>query len=399
MDSNSIYRIGDVTTLFTVWLFLIEAGEEHWSDAICQHVPELVQGQDKEGGIWSPDWEGITLGDLAAHLGGIGRYSVEDEGLGKPALAELFEKEFGPATVPNSTYGQRDTSKAFLQEFNQHAPVFSPASTPIFSNAGYILLALALERIKNQPFAEILQQSILTPLRMSDTTLLQPKSSSKGVLPTNTSSWTNPQTIEAAFNGLYSTPADLSRALAAILSSTTLSKSVTNRWFKPVSQTSNPANTVGRPWEIYALTETPISPVIPIYQVRGNVGLYSSHIGLVPDYGVGFAILAADTVNNADLNAYADVLATELVPALEKNAIVHASMAFAGTYSAEKTSNSSITIAQAVDGSPGLSLSDFSHNGVDVRALYAKATKVAPENLSFRLFPTVSQHAGIQIKL
>ena len=49
--------------------------------------------------------------------------------------------------------------------------------------------------------------------------------------------------------------------------------------------------------------------MVDVYTVLSNEGfnegLYSSYLGLVPDFGVGFAILSADTVAPADLNAHA----------------------------------------------------------------------------------------------
>ncbi|KAF2193111.1 beta-lactamase/transpeptidase-like protein [Zopfia rhizophila CBS 207.26] len=383
VDSNSVYRIGDLTTLFTTWLFLIGAGEEYWLDPVSKWAPELSASNSTA--IAHTQWDKLTLADLAAHLGGIGSYAPTSSFT--PDLSSILKGHNKTNRSACATGSPTCTKPEFLQYFGQRAPVMGPGTTPIFSNAGFIILAHALETITGKSFASMLNETILEPLGMSSTTLLQPLTVDHAVLPSNDEElgWDSPVEIEAAFNGLYSSITDISTSLRAILASQLLSPSTTSRWLKPVSHTSNRANPAGRPWEIYSLTATPISPVIPVYQVRGNVGLYSSHIGLVPDYKVGFVILAADSDSNPDLNAYADIIAEMLIPALEQNAIFAAGQAFSGNYS---SSNSNLVIAEPIDSSPGLSLSSFMHQGIDIRAAYAEALGIEPENLSVRFYPT-----------
>ncbi|KAF2789298.1 beta-lactamase/transpeptidase-like protein [Melanomma pulvis-pyrius CBS 109.77] len=368
VDANSVYRTGDLTTLFTIWLFLIEAGEQYWEDPVSKWVPELASNTSLVTSISQVQWDKVTLGDLAANLGGIGRFSP--------------------------TSDAQDSNLASLLEQLGSSNASSPCTTPIFSNAGSIILAYALESIRGQPFPKLFNDSIVNPLNMSNTSFLEPASSDYGVIPSTrlNSGWTDPLAIEAAFNGIYSSLADISIAFRAILSSQLLDEAVTQRWLKPVSLTSNQVNSIGRPWEIYSLTLGGPSPVIPIYQVRGNIGLYSSHVGLVPDYGVGFVILGADSESNPDMNAYADLISVAMIPALEKNAIVQASTAFSGTYtsvnSSDNTTTASLTIAQATDSTSGISLTNLTSGGTDIRAIYAKLNDIEPPNLSFRLYPT-----------
>jgi CubicO group peptidase (beta-lactamase class C family) len=395
VNADSVYRVGDLTTLFTSWLFLIEAGEKYWEDPVSRWVPELASSTSSTTVIGKVQWDKVTLGDLAANLAGIGRYSPASD-VKNSDLTILFEHASNanissPCTSTSSSCHRAE----FLRLFNNRAPVFAPGSTPIFSNAGYIILAYALESITGRPFASLLNDSVLTPLKMSSTSLLEPASSVHGVIPSSPSAaeLSKPLAIEAPFNGLYSSLTDISTALLSILSSQLLGQAVTNRWFKPVSFTSNQVNSVGRPWEIYSLTTSGPSPVIPVFQVRGNVGLYSSHIGLVPDYGVGFVILSADSESSPDLNAYADVISVALIPALEQNAITQASTAFSGTYfsaviNVSDNSTISLTIAQATDSTPGISITNFTSGTTDIRAIYAKLNGIEPQNLSFRLYPT-----------
>lgn len=375
-NASSVYEIGDLTTLFTTWLFLIEAGEQRWADPVVKWFPELVKSAKIEGSEFAVDWDIVTLGDLASHLGGVGWYAPSDNSSELSSLLETLH--LGNSTGVASCDGKRSTCDRaeFLADFGSRDAVFAPASTPTFSNAAFIILAYALESMTEQNYTELIHRSILAPLSLDQTAYL-------------------PRTIEGPFNGLVSTPHDLSIALTHLMRSTLLPQSTTSRWLKPTSHTSNLVNSVGRPWEIYSLTATPISPIIPVYQVRGNKGVYASHIGLVPYYGAGFVILASDSISGSpELNAHADILASEIVPVLEKTAIMQASAAFAGTYISASPTNVTLVVAQAKDSKPGLSVSHFRSGDKDVRAAYAKLNGIAPENPSFLLYPSDVGHRG-----
>ena len=77
VDENSVYRIGPLTQIFTVWTFLVEAQNRHWDDPVTAHVPELADAAARLNAQQNPvsyvDWEEVTLGMLASHLAGIGR--------------------------------------------------------------------------------------------------------------------------------------------------------------------------------------------------------------------------------------------------------------------------------------------------------------------------------------
>lgn len=126
--------------------------------------------------------------------------------------------------------------------------------------------------------------------------------------------------------------------------------------------------------------------MIDVYTFYDNFGLYSSYFGLVPDYNVGFAILAADTESNADLNAHADIVGEVIIEAMIKIALSNAESAFSGTYIASGL-NSSISIS--VDTLPGMIIDSFMSNGTDFRKPLAALYNVDDyDALSMRLYPT-----------
>ncbi|MCJ1241109.1 hypothetical protein MMC14_009113 [Varicellaria rhodocarpa] len=82
-NANSVYRIGTLTQVFTVWAFLIEAGDSYWYNSVTRYVPELAQAaralNAQQNPIEYEDWDDVTVGDLASHMAGMGRdYGVTD---------------------------------------------------------------------------------------------------------------------------------------------------------------------------------------------------------------------------------------------------------------------------------------------------------------------------------
>lgn len=77
VNVNSIYRIGGVTEVFTIWTILTEVGGGIWTDPVTKYVPELwIAAQESstdENPVASVDWTGITIGELASHMSGISR--------------------------------------------------------------------------------------------------------------------------------------------------------------------------------------------------------------------------------------------------------------------------------------------------------------------------------------
>lgn len=124
-----------------------------------------------------------------------------------------------------------------------------------------------------------------------------------------------------------------------------------------------------------------------------NEGLYSSYLGLVPAYGVGYVIWSADTVSPADLNAHADYM-LGVLEGMVKTSMKQAAQTFGGAYAASNL-NPSITVEY--DELPGLFIESFISNGTDFRETLANPISVVnATDLSIRLYPTrlVQQHGS-----
>lgn len=77
VTEESIYRVGSVSKLITIYLFLIEVGPTYWNHPVTDFVPELEAAARKCSALANPidcvDWADVTLGALASQMAGIAR--------------------------------------------------------------------------------------------------------------------------------------------------------------------------------------------------------------------------------------------------------------------------------------------------------------------------------------
>ena len=124
-------------------MMLAEQGKLGYDDLIALHVRELAGAT-----------EGITIRHLLTHTSGLP--DVGDLGIDRPRLRE------------------RDVVNAVR---THHALFAPPGSRYRYSNAGYILLAMAVENTSGQAFDHFLRTSIFDPLEMRNT---RPESGPRG---------------------------------------------------------------------------------------------------------------------------------------------------------------------------------------------------------------------------
>lgn len=135
----SNYRLGSVTKQFTAAaiLLLAEDGRLELDDSIRKWLPSLPEADTA-----------ITIRQLLTHTSGLVDY--ED-------------------VMPEDTVEQlRDADVLRLLE-GQDAGYFKPGSAYRYSNSGYALLALVVERAAGQSFQGFLHERIFLPLGMDRT--------------------------------------------------------------------------------------------------------------------------------------------------------------------------------------------------------------------------------------
>lgn len=164
-----------------------------------------------------------------------------------------------------------------------------------------------------------------------------------------------------------------------------------------MADTSNLRNGLGRPWEIYRAGQYANSSILDVFTKTGSgIGYYSSYFGVAPDFNVGFAILAHDTIMSPDLNVIADIVSLALVQ-MQELAAQEASARFSGVYWGGNDTGSSAVLNTTDDG-PGLMVSVLEESGVDIRAEIAAAMRLdSLDDLDFRLYPSnVAQGSLVQ---
>jgi CubicO group peptidase (beta-lactamase class C family) len=75
LNENTIFRIGSVSKLLTVYNLLAEVGMKRMNDPVTKWVPELARAAKKNKGdpVRRVQWDEVTIGQLSGHLSGISR--------------------------------------------------------------------------------------------------------------------------------------------------------------------------------------------------------------------------------------------------------------------------------------------------------------------------------------
>lgn len=131
------YRLASVTKQFTAAaiLKLADDGKLSLDDPVKRWLPSLPQ-------------ENVTIRQLLSHTGGLIDY--ED-------------------VIPAGTPGQLLDADVLRLLESQNRTYFEPGTKYQYSNSGYALLALIVERASGQSFASFLRERIFLPLGMTNT--------------------------------------------------------------------------------------------------------------------------------------------------------------------------------------------------------------------------------------
>ena len=139
--SNTKHRLGSITKQFTGMLILqlVEAGKIDLHAPITTYLPDYPK---KNGDI-------ITTHHLLTHTSGIPNYT---------SFPDFFnDKSRNPYTPTD-----------FLKEFADMELEFTPGERFSYSNSGYFLLGVIIEKISGKTYEEMLHANIFTPLNMKD---------------------------------------------------------------------------------------------------------------------------------------------------------------------------------------------------------------------------------------
>jgi len=137
---QTVFRLGSITKQFTsaAIMLLQERGKLTVNDAACKYVADCPAA-----------WEPITIKQLLSHTSGIPNYTSFPE----------FTKK---AMMPISTTD-------LMADYRSKPLDYVPGEKYAYSNSGYHLLGLIVEKASGKGYAEFLQENIFTPLGMTQT--------------------------------------------------------------------------------------------------------------------------------------------------------------------------------------------------------------------------------------
>ncbi|EGL19632.1 MULTISPECIES: serine hydrolase domain-containing protein [unclassified Paenibacillus] len=147
METNYRFRIGSVTKTFTAAAVLQLAGENRLNldDSIDKWLPGVIQGNGYDG-------KQITVRQLLNHTSGIADYLKSD----KINLMET-RKSYTPEEIVKIGLAMPAD--------------FAPGKGWSYSNTGYVLLGMLIEKVTGTSYAEEIEKRIIEPLELTDTFL------------------------------------------------------------------------------------------------------------------------------------------------------------------------------------------------------------------------------------
>ncbi|MEC8895422.1 MAG: serine hydrolase [Planctomycetota bacterium] len=152
LRKDSVFRLASVAKAFTAVSILLlgEEGKLSLDDDVRKYVPTLP-------------YAGATIRHLLHHTSGLPDYVKLLDQHWDAEQGDLSRRKF--ATNPDA-----------LGLIIKHKPParFAPGKRWDYSNTGYMLLALVVEKISELPFSDFLTRRIFAPLGMKDTVLFTP---------------------------------------------------------------------------------------------------------------------------------------------------------------------------------------------------------------------------------
>ena len=134
------FRIGSITKMFTAVMILqlAEEGKLKLTDTLDRFFPQIANAQK------------ITIGQILAHRSGI--------------HDSLLDPSLRPASKTTAL-----TKDELLGVIAKGKSDFEPDSKYSYSNSGYALLGLMIEKLTDRPYEENLKKRITSKIGLSDT--------------------------------------------------------------------------------------------------------------------------------------------------------------------------------------------------------------------------------------
>lgn len=138
---KTVFRLGSITKQFTAAAIMLlqERGRLSTGDSVCKYVAECP-----------PAWEPITIRNLLTHTSGIPNYTAFPDWMAKKAVLPVTPMEL-------------------LAEYKAKPLDFAVGERYSYSNSGYHLLGLVIEKASGKTYPEFLKENIFAPLGLKHT--------------------------------------------------------------------------------------------------------------------------------------------------------------------------------------------------------------------------------------
>jgi CubicO group peptidase (beta-lactamase class C family) len=145
VTDSTVFEIGSISKQFAAAaaMLLVQDGRLGLDDPIHRHLADLPS-----------EWLGVTVRQLLTHTSGI------------PDYEEIQTYE---------AYRLRFTPEEIIRVAHSRPMDFEPGTGWYYSNTGYFLLSLIVERIEGRPLGEVLRERIWEPLGMGQTRMADPE--------------------------------------------------------------------------------------------------------------------------------------------------------------------------------------------------------------------------------
>ncbi len=259
VSDSTVFEIGSISKQFVAAaaLMLVQDNRLGLDDPIHKYLADLPG-----------DWLGVTVRQLLTHTSGIPDY-----------------EEIGSY----DQYSFRFTPEQIIRVAHSRPMDFAPGQGFYYSNTGYFLLSMIVERIEGRPLGEVLIARIFKPLGMTQTRMATPEDiiahrasgywvDRTGTILRNRDATQTSSTLGAG--GLLSSVSDMAKWDASLYGHTLLTDAMKKAMWTSVTLPNGKPTNYGFGWDV--------SPY------RGRAA--TSHTGQVQGFVTSFTRLTDDNV-------------------------------------------------------------------------------------------------------
>jgi serine-type D-Ala-D-Ala carboxypeptidase/endopeptidase len=161
-DPGTLFEIGSITKVFTGLLLgdMVLRGEVDLDDPVANYLPVALRPPTFNG-------RAISLRDLVTHTSGLGYLPLD-----MPAMRRQRGEQVPEQDNIGHPNGARYTRERLAADLRSEQLQTEPGTHYAYSPLGFGLLGLALSERAGVPFASLLRERILKPLKLRDSEMM-----------------------------------------------------------------------------------------------------------------------------------------------------------------------------------------------------------------------------------